>query len=811
VSVLSLLSWLLPAALAVLAYAAALRHPGWPAAAVRPLGRPLGAGSALAVALALGALADAYGRAAAMRWLAGALLPALRPAGEWFHAPRFPVDLLAALPLVIVVGAEAWSPGALRPPRVRQAGRGLAKRLWPAARTLLWLAPLFLGWLDVAATSFGTIGRQAYQGLGAAGVPLPGLLGGEPDLRLPALGWWIATCAVTLAARGSRRRPLRDLWGFVPLAAGALGWLARDAAIGLAVPAFCAAGAIALLDALIGERDIAKKLAALRLASWLGRLSGEGPSSPAERRAVNDPASSEQSTLKGAAGWPPTKSRLQSASLTTSRGPEPPALAGTSRNFPWKGLGDTAALAPLATRIGLAAVLAFALSLRWTERMAGSPASDTVGYFEAARDFWPRVALEGTNPIALAYLNIHPASREPLFIVLVSLWFKLAGPALVHQRTLTALASVGGVALTYAFGRATLGRAAGLGAALLLAIEPWHVVVSQEGLREECALLFVYGLALLAARTQVQSAKCKVQSERPGRIPAGVDFEQSQSGRSRSADFGLRTSDFGLGLGSQICAGALAAAAVLTRIDAGAVVLFLLGWWTVRLGSRWRRSAPAWIVFAALVAPLLVGYQLRAGQALTPLGSSMGGDIQASISALLRGRFAPPQVVAYFAAGTAILYRDSIFAGIAGYLDPLAGRIVLYLLLAAYAAGCAALLVRGPRLPAILSVVGAFAPPFVFIAGIGPLGGPGGGYADRYTYLVIPSVLSVTAWACWSALRLVLRLGLRGIRRGIEWGYVSPTTFRPAFRTTLRATFGDIFRGAFRGASRAADRRAHRL
>ena len=57
---------------------------------------------------------------------------------------------------------------------------------------------------------------------------------------------------------------------------------------------------------------------------------------PAERRAVNDPASGEQSTLKGASGGRSTRSRLQPASLTTSRGLEPPALPGTSANPPLK-------------------------------------------------------------------------------------------------------------------------------------------------------------------------------------------------------------------------------------------------------------------------------------------------------------------------------------------------------------------------------------------------------------------------------------------------------------------------------------------
>jgi spermidine synthase len=54
----------------------------------------------------------------------------------------------------------------------------------------------------------------------------------------------------------------------------------------------------------------------------------------AERRAVNDPASGEQSTLKGAPGGLPTARALQRPALSTSRRLEPPALRRTAQTLP---------------------------------------------------------------------------------------------------------------------------------------------------------------------------------------------------------------------------------------------------------------------------------------------------------------------------------------------------------------------------------------------------------------------------------------------------------------------------------------------
>jgi hypothetical protein len=200
------------------------------------------------------------------------------------------------------------------------------------------------------------------------------------------------------------------------------------------------------------------------------------------------------------------------------------------------------------------------------------------------------------------------------------------------------------------------------------------------------------------------------------------------------------------GRGRAFLAGALAAAAALTRLDAGAVVAFLLLVWSVRLWPSWRRAVVSWATFLFLLAPLLLGYRLRTGEALAPLGTSMGGDIRASMTPLLHGEIPPLQILRYLAAGTVEVYAGTIFSGLAAYAGPASG-LLLALLVGSYVAGLLWLGWRGPRLLPALSLLGAFAPPFAYIAGIAVLGGPGSGYTERYTYLIIPATLAISAWA----------------------------------------------------------------
>jgi hypothetical protein len=363
-------------------------------------------------------------------------------------------------------------------------------------------------------------------------------------------------------------------------------------------------------------------------------------------------------------------------------------------------------------RAALLGILGLALALRWTPLILGPPASDTFGYFETARTFYQRVADAGTNPIALAYLNLHPAAREPLFPLLLRAAFDVLGDSLVHQRYVTIALAVLGVYLTYRFGRACFGRLTGLLAALVVAVLPWQVMVSQEGLREELGMATVYGLAILVVT-------------RP---------------RSRTAP------DATVHWPAAAAGGALAAGAVLTRLDAGAVVLALLLAWTLRHGRAWRATLPAWIVSGVLVVPLLAGYVLRAGDPLTPLGGNMGGDIQAAVAPLVRREQPPAEVLRAFAVGTYEVYGNTIYGNAAGWLPSPLRPAAVGLALVATAAGLAILIARGPRLPALLAVLGVFLPPFTYLAGISVTRGPGGGYTERYTYLILPATLAVGAW-----------------------------------------------------------------
>ena len=225
-----------------------------------------------------------------------------------------------------------------------------------------------------------------------------------------------------------------------------------------------------------------------------------------------------------------------------------------------------------------------ALGLRWWG-FDQPLTSDAGGYQEAALTFHARVAERGTNAVALVYTNMHSAAREPFFPLLVRIVFDIFGESHIHVRTMTIFASVATVYLTYRFGKAALGAVAGLGAAALTALQPWHAAVAHDALREEVALLLVYGLALLVC-----------VSRRP----------------SPAVAFG---------------AGSLAALAILTRIDAAPTVGFLLAFWSLALGQRWRRTGYAALAVLLLVGPLILGYQAQRGEALAPLQSAMGGDM----------------------------------------------------------------------------------------------------------------------------------------------------------------------------------------
>jgi hypothetical protein len=414
--------------------------------------------------------------------------------------------------------------------------------------------------------------------------------------------------------------------------------------------------------------------------------------------------------------------------------------------------------------------------------MLGPPASDTQGYFNVARSFWARVAEQGTNPIALAYLNMHPASREPLFPMVLRLTFDVLGESLLYQRYVTVALAVVGVYLTYRFGRACFGVVPGLLAALVLAVLPWQVLVSQEGLREELALACVYGLALLVVTRPAPLSP-------GGSLPSGgTDGPPRRSLRWPVA----------------VAGGALAAGAVLTRLDAGAVVVALLVAWSLRLRRDWRSTLPAWIVSGVLVAPLLLGYAVRAGDPLTPLRGSMGGDIQEAVIPLVRGELPASFVWRAFVLGTREVYAGTIFGSAAGLLPGAIRPGAVAIAVAATAGGLLWLVVRGPRLPALLAVLGVFLPPFAYLAGSAVLHGPGGGYTERYTYLILPATLAVCAWALVGTARflkdsVVQRIGAVSAASGLPFAHPGTATADPPRRGPLpEGGVGGVAQGGVR-------------
>lgn len=87
--------------------------------------------------------------------------------------------------------------------------------------------------------------------------------------------------------------------------------------------------------------------------------------------------------------------------------------------------------------------------------------------------------------------------KEPLFVYAVAAWLKLAGVSVASARAPAAGFGVLGLAIAYALGREALGsRRAGLVAALLLAVTPWHIQYSRWS-EQAIALTVVHSAAVL--------------------------------------------------------------------------------------------------------------------------------------------------------------------------------------------------------------------------------------------------------------------------------------------------------------------------
>jgi 4-amino-4-deoxy-L-arabinose transferase-like glycosyltransferase len=84
--------------------------------------------------------------------------------------------------------------------------------------------------------------------------------------------------------------------------------------------------------------------------------------------------------------------------------------------------------------------------------------------------------------------------REPLFILMVKLFFTLFGVSATHLRFASCTFSLSVVYLTYRLGKEWFSGAVGLIAAFIMAVHPYLIMLSARGLREEwfCVLLLLF-------------------------------------------------------------------------------------------------------------------------------------------------------------------------------------------------------------------------------------------------------------------------------------------------------------------------------
>ena len=143
------------------------------------------------------------------------------------------------------------------------------------------------------------------------------------------------------------------------------------------------------------------------------------------------------------------------------------------------------------TRVLLLIIMLMAVYLRWNElvQMAGSLIDgDARGYY-----------LYGEKMDLFSQQGFYSAQfekREPLYILLVKLFFFIFGVSATHLRLVSFLFSLVTIYLTYKVGKEWFNEVVGLIAAFILAIHPYLIQLSARGLRAEwfatLVLLFVY-------------------------------------------------------------------------------------------------------------------------------------------------------------------------------------------------------------------------------------------------------------------------------------------------------------------------------
>lgn len=131
-------------------------------------------------------------------------------------------------------------------------------------------------------------------------------------------------------------------------------------------------------------------------------------------------------------------------------------------------------------------IVALALGLRLWRLDSQSLWADEGNSASLALRSWADISLA-------AAADIHP----PLYYWLLNLWVELFGSSENGLRSLSVIASVATVGLTYDLGRRLFGRVAGLLAAFLLALAPFHIYYAQEA--RMYALLTLWATLLAAS------------------------------------------------------------------------------------------------------------------------------------------------------------------------------------------------------------------------------------------------------------------------------------------------------------------------
>lgn len=151
-----------------------------------------------------------------------------------------------------------------------------------------------------------------------------------------------------------------------------------------------------------------------------------------------------------------------------------------------------------ATRVVFLLIMLLAVSLRWNElvRVSGTGIDgDALGYYRYAE----KMDLFSEQGFYSAQFE----KREPLYILVVKLFFAVFGASGTHLRFVSCVFSLVALYLTYRIGREWFSGIAGLTAAFILAVHPYLIELSARGLRAEwfqtLVLLFVYVSSVKAA------------------------------------------------------------------------------------------------------------------------------------------------------------------------------------------------------------------------------------------------------------------------------------------------------------------------